>query len=554
MLTQLTIHNFILVDDISLEWQPGMTVITGETGAGKSILMQALRLTLGERSTTSWVRPGAKRAEVITVFDLSTNTQARQWLQELNLDDGNDCILRRTINQDGGSRAWINAVPSALKQLQELSEMLIDIQGQHQHQSLLIPGVQLRLLDDYSRHKQLLEELAVAWRQWQQYQTKLDLAIVKADSNREQLGLLRYQLQEFDQLNLQEGELEKLEQQQKLLSNATQVLEACQNAQMLLRESEHQSLELLLQQIQTLFSDLQERTKSMEAAQTLLQQVSVDIDEAVSLVRDAIDEVEVNPSLLNEVEERITAIFTLARKHQVIPSELQELSNQLRQQLEALKDSQTSQDNLQRQAEHWRSNYLELAQNISQSRAQNATKLGQEINNNLTQLSMEGAEFSIQLTSKSLEQAGSKGMDFIEFIIKTNRGQSYQPIRKIASGGELSRISLAISVITAQTSPLITMVFDEVDAGVGGTTANTIGTFLKDLSQYGQVICITHSPQIASKGNQQFCVSKEAVKELTEIRIELLDSEQRIEELARMSGGAVTPEQARQFAKNMLQP
>lgn len=549
MLTHLSIHNFAIVERLELELDQGMTVVSGETGAGKSIMIDALQLALGGRADSGAVRSGTAKAEIIANFDIRALPRAQAWLdaQELSLDA--ECILRRVITSEGRSRSFINGRNCPLSSLRELGKFLVAIHGQHEHQSLMQKEHHRTLLDNFGAHHRLGAATESSYRKLNILRKSLTTLTSQSAEQQAKIQLLSYQVEELDLLSLQIDEIKLLEQEQHSLSQATQILTSGQQLLDLLDENEDQPVGQQLNQCTMLQAQLPQQNSQVLQAGELINSALIQIEEASSEIRHYLAKVEINPGRLIEVEERLSNIFNLARKHKVEPSELCALHNLLSDELAAINGSDETIAALQQQVQLAEAEYLTSAQKLSKQRAGAATKLNKLINAQLCILGMPNAEFIVSLTpgAQSLN-----GLEDIEFIISTNRGQEAKPLIKIASGGELSRISLAIQVVTAQSNPTATLMFDEVDVGIGGAIAEVVGKLLRQLGEQSQVLCITHQPQVASQGHQHLYVSKQADKKQTHTKVQRIDDRLRITEIARMLGGVDITEKTLDHAREML--
>lgn len=552
MLTHLTIQNFTLVEHLDLDLQAGMTVITGETGAGKSIVLDALGQTLGDRADADRIRAGSERADITASFDVSHHAAARRWLGEHDLlaDNPAECLLRRVLGRDGKSRGYINGRPATLQQLRTLGEMLIDIHSQHEHQSLLQRDTHRRLLDDFGGHADLARQVRQAFRVWQQRQESLDQVRQRSAESEARFQLLSYQVEELDQLALQEGELERLESEQRSLANAGDIL---QNSHRLLAicNDDEQGLLTGLNRALQLFRDFPEKSTALQEAEQLLESARIQVEEAQREIDHHLDQFAADPERLYEVEQRLSLLYDMARKHRIDAGELIDLSQRLAGELSQLQQSEGSIEQLEQACAEALADYRQLAGQLSQKRQKTAAKLAKAVNAQLKQLAMDNAAFSVQLAEQP-ERVSAAGQEDIEFLISTNPGQTPRSLAKVASGGELSRISLAIQVITAQTSATPSLVFDEVDVGIGGATGDVVGNLLRQLGDRGQVICVTHLAQVASKGHHHLQVVKTASKQQAESTLRPLNAEDRVAEIARMLGGLTTSGQSLAHAREML--
>lgn len=539
LLCQLSIRNFTLVDSLDLELHGGLTAITGETGAGKSILLDALSLTLGDRADFDKIRSGAERAEVTAQFNVSGNTQAKTWLETSALESDDDCIMRRIITSSGKSQGWINGQPCTMAQLKELGELLISIHGQHEHQNLLRRSEQRRLLDEYADHPELLLSYTKAWESWQSAREALDQLESDQNASLERIETLERELEELDQLGVAAEEFETLEQEQAQLSHAEDLLGGMYQAQQYLSEGDEVNACQLCLQTQQKLASLPVQTKEVEEVSALVDSALINLQEAASALSHALDRMELDPKRLEQVEQRLSAIFHTARKFRVPPEQLHAHHQDLRDELEKLDNPQKQLEALRAKAKQQHETCLQLAGQLSDNRHKAAQKMAREINTHFSSLAMPGADLLIQVTSDQ-KQLNSTGLDQIEFLICTNPGKSHGPLSKVASGGELSRVSLSIQMVSARSENTPVLIFDEVDAGIGGNTADRVGALLKELGARAQVICVTHLPQVASCATRQLRVEKQVVGEQTSTNIELLGEDTRIEEIARMLGGQLT--------------
>jgi len=551
MLTQLMVSNYAIAERVDLHFSKGMTALTGETGAGKSIVLDALSLAMGGRADAGAVRHGAKRADITASFDISRIPIARQWLEEHELDDKDDCILRRTISKDGRSKAFINGQPCPLSQLKDLGGLLMDIHSQHQHQSLLQKDTHRKLLDEFSGAEDLAEQTRDAWKAWHRTSQKLEQRRQNADEAEAKLQLLRYQVEELDRLALGDGEQEALEQEQAQLSQADAVLHSSHQAALLCTEDETSAADLVRQALQQL-EQLPVDVPALADTIQMLTEAQIQISEAGGNLRHFVEDYEADPARLAEVEERLSAIYQMARKHRITPEELPELHQRLSNELEELDGGEGSLEQLEAEQQALRKRFDELAGQLTAKREQAAAELDQRIAQELAQLSMPAVQFVTKLGRNSNDEPAPHGMEDVEFLVSANPGQPARPLAKVASGGELSRISLAIQVVVAQTSTTPTLVFDEVDVGIGGGTAEVVGRLLRSLGSNGQVLCVTHLPQVAAQCHQHLFVSKFTEQDATYSRIETLDDQGRISEVARMLGGVDMTEHTIAHAREMF--
>ena len=550
MLSHLSIRQFALVEQLDLEFQHGMVVITGETGAGKSILLDALGLALGQRADAGFVRQGAERADVSATFQL--NPQALQWLQQRDLlDEETDVVLRRTISKEGRSRAFINGRSSPLSQLRELSQLLIDIHAQHAHQRLLQPDTVRSLLDNFAGLNTLLQQVSADFRQWQQSAQQLARLRHQSQESEAQKQLLSYQIEELRQLALGETELESLELDHKRLAGAETMLLSGQQARVLCQGDEHSdtaAVQLVWQAIHQLQA-IDDDHPELNDARELLQQGHIQLEEASLSLQRYLEQVDINPHRLQQVESRLSDLFSMARKHQVQPQELYQHWQSLEQQLLQLNVSDEDLEQLQQQIDAYQKAYHQGASQLSQARQQAATQLDQQVGQQLQSLDLGQV---ILRTHISAGKPAQHGIDQVELYVQTNPGTPMGPLAKVASGGELARISLAIQVVTAQSNDTDSIIFDEVDVGIGGGTAERVGRLMRALGETVQVMCVTHQPQVAAQAHQHFQVSKISGDSATHTQIRLLNEQQRCEEVARMLGGIDITQQTLAHAKEMI--
>ena len=554
MLTQLTINNFAIVRQLEIELAKGMSVITGETGAGKSIAIDALGLCLGQRIETSMVREGQERAEICATFFIEPTNPAYQWLQEQELqdpDNPSDCILRRVINADGRSKAFINSTPVSASQLKEIGQYLIHINGQHASQLLLKNDYQLQLVDTFAHHNDLLAQMREDYRAWKNLQTQVKNFQQKVAENEAKKQLLQYQVEELDEFALRPNEYLELEEDQRRLSNSEQLTQLSQSALQLLSENETVSIDSMLYRATQYIDELSELDPRYVSVQTMLNDALIQVQEATSEVQHLASHIEQDPMLLQEIEQRLGQALQLARKHNVKPEELVEWHQKLKAELTALLDFSESEERLILEEKAAFEKMQNTAKQLHESRSQAAEKLAQQVTHSIKGLAMENAEFFIEVNS-DLTKVASNGADNIVFTLRSNLGQQAQPLAKVASGGELSRISLAIQVLTSDQSAIPTLIFDEVDVGISGKTASVVGKLLRQLGDKCQVLCVTHLPQVACHGHHQFNVEKFTVDDKTETKMTALSQEERVPALARLLGGSEITDLALANAQEML--
>lgn len=552
MLTHLTVSNYAIAEHVELPFDLGMTALTGETGAGKSIALDALSLTLGGRADAALVREGSEKADITAVFDVRRIEAATSWLAAHDLDMDGECILRRVIRKDGRSRAYINGQPCPLQDIKQLGGLLMDIHSQHQHQSLLRKETHSQLLDEFTGAGEQAQGVREVFRQWQQASKRLHALQDNQQSRDARVELLRYQVEELDRLALSEDELPSLEQEQQSLANAESILQHSHQAALLASEGEPSAAEMVQQAVQQL-EQLPVATPALEETLQMLQEAQIQLQEAGSNLRHFIDDYELDPQRLAEVEERLSAVYQLARKHRVQPEEIATLHQRLKDELTELDSGEQSAGHLNAEVNRLRDEYEKQAKGLSTVRAEAAERLDRSISEELHQMGMAGTRFVTQLTTNAQGQPAAHGNEEVEFLVSTNAGQPARSLARVASGGELSRISLAIQVVLAQTATIPTLVFDEVDVGIGGAVAEVVGRLLRRLGEKGQVLCVTHLPQVAAQAHQHLFVSKFSEAQATYSRVEKLENTQRVSEVARMLGGVDLTDQTMAHAREMFE-
>ena len=554
MLTQLTINNFAIVRQLNIELLQGMSVITGETGAGKSIAIDALSVCLGQRTEASMLREGQERADICATFHLNSNNPAFQFLQENELQDPDnpeDCILRRIINHDGRSKAFINGIPVSAAQLKEIGQHLIQINGQHASQRLLKNDYQLQLVDNFCQHTALLQQMSLDYQTWRNLQHQVKTFQQKCAENEARKQLLQYQVSELDEFNLKENEYEELEADHLRLSNSEELTQLSQSVLQLLSENETVSADSLLYRAVQHLSELCELDNRYTDVQNLLNEALIQVQEATNEIQSLSSNIEQDPTLLADIEQRLGQTVQLARKHNVKPQDLVALHRRLKAELNELEDFSSSEEMLIQQEQAAHEKMLATATALHQSRQLGAQKLAQQVTKSIKQLAMEHAEFFIELHS-DYDKINANGADNAIFTLQSNLGQSAQPLAKIASGGELSRIALAIQVQASNQTAIPTLIFDEIDVGISGATANVVGKLLRKLSEKCQVICVTHLPQVACHGTHHFSVEKSTVDQKTETKMTALSPQQRVKALAKLLGGSKITDAVLANAQEML--
>ncbi len=552
MLCQLSINNFAIVRFLELDFKPGMTSITGETGAGKSIAIDALGLCLGNRADASTVRPGALKAEVSARFSLDDVPLAKRWLEDNDLELDQECILRRTINSDGRSRAYINGNPVPLTQIKDFGQLLIGIHGQHAHHAMLKSEHQLTLLDSYANHRLLLETVSSSYLRCKLIEKELKILQQTQHERIARKQLLQYQVEELNEFALNKGEFEEIEAEHKKLANGTALVQACKNQLYILQENDQGSVESLINAGITQAQELESYDPDLKSVVNMLNDALIQIQESSSEIEHYLDKLELDPEHFEQLEQRLSKLMQLSRKHQVLPCALYGHHQELLAELNCLDSDEGALIQLEEQVNASKESYLIHAKKLSQSRNRYAKELDKKVTQSIHELSMPKGKFCITVTFNE-ELISPNGCDSIEFQVSTNPGQPLQAISKVASGGELSRIGLGIQVITAKKVSTPTLIFDEVDVGISGPTAAVVGRMLRTLGDSTQVFCVTHLPQVAGNGHQHMFVNKHTKAGKTETSMVSLDKSQRVEELARLLGGDVITSNTLANAKELLQ-
>ena len=551
MLTQLLIRDLAIVTTLELELQNGLTALTGETGAGKSILIDALGLALGERADNGMIRAGSERADVTAVFDIANQASVGAWLREQELDDGDECILRRSLSREGRSRAYINGRPVPLQQLQALGGLLVEIHGQHAHQSLLKNQHQRHLLDAYGGHLALARETASHFKAYQKSRKSYDELVAAASDRASRLDLLQYQQNELAALDLSLEELTTIDQEQRRLSHLDQLRQQCGEIVNGLDEGEPSMRSLLTRFVDQL-SGMQQHDEALMEPREMLESALIQVDESLAFLQGYLSDLELDPAALQAVEERLEVIHDAARKYRVSPEALPQRLSEIEQELNQLEHADIELATLEKQVSEQQQRFQASAAKLSKARRKAAKRLGEEISQGMQNLGMQGGVFSVALSALPEAKAGAGGLEAVEFQVSANPGMPLQALSRVASGGELSRISLAIQVSTIRYSETPTLVFDEVDVGIGGGVAEIVGQMLRTLGESRQILCVTHLPQVAAQAMHHLQVSKSSSKQETRTRIAPLEAEQRIEEIARMLGGVKITDQTLAHAREMV--
>ncbi len=551
-ITNINIIDLAVVKSLDLDLDKGMSVLTGETGAGKSILLTALGLALGDRADSGYVRPESKRAEINIEFDLHDAPSAKQWLLDHELDEDDLCLVRRLINQDGRSKAYINNRPVTLQLLQALSRLLVEIHGQHAHLTLLNSQQQMRLLDQFANNQNLLGQLNEAYKQWRQNDQELTQLIQTRQNQTEREEIIRYQLDELQQLDLDNFNYAEIVTEHQKLANMEQILSSGYQQLDLLYDNEQQSVSQLLGQSANALIELARFSPDMDEIAEQLSDAQIRVSEAAQQLRRFLESQEADPQRMEWLDNQISLIHDLSRKHAAEPENLPETARLLADELDNISHSGERIEFLTQQCHQQHLHYSEIAEQLSEQRRQAADKMAQRISDMIKELGMPQGEFKVELQTKTPETPLLNGLDSVEFLVSANPGLPPKALAKVASGGELSRISLAIQVTTSTDKTTPTMIFDEVDSGIGGGIAEIVGRKMRSLSENRQVMCVTHLPQVAAQAHQHLFVSKNNDSDVTASTVKRLSDKERIEEVARMLGGVNMTENTLAHAAEML--
>lgn len=552
MLTALSISQFAIAEKLNLEFQQGMTAITGETGAGKSISLDALSLTLGARADSQIVRSGCDKADIRAVFDIINLPLVQQWLAENDFADSQpECILRRVITSEGRSKAYINDQPVNLNTLKSLGDKLVDIHSQHAHHQLLQRDQHQALLDAYINDDNLLNKTANLYQQWYTSKKQIKHLLEQQATAEQRKQFLQFQLDDFNTLSLEKDEYEQIEREHSLASSADALLAAYQQTLMLCKEDEKYAILDQLQQCQQLLEPFAEHAAAISEVTGLFDSAAIQVEEAYQSLRAQLRDLENSNYNLPALERRLSDIMTLARKNRVLPNQLLDLQQRLQDELDTISHSDEHLDSLQKNADKQYLAFEQSAKQLSKAREKARKTLEEQVHQQLALLGMAHCRFQVVLNSNT-EKPTQYGFESVEFLISTNPASPAQSLNKIASGGELSRISLAIQVVTAKASTIPVLIFDEVDVGIGGATAEVVGRLLQQLSQTAQIICVTHQAQVASFADQHFLVSKSLQKNGMNTHVKVLDAEQKTQEIARMIGGLEITQATLNHADEMI--
>jgi DNA repair protein RecN (Recombination protein N) len=552
MLSLIRVKNYAVIDEIEVEFGGGLNVMTGETGAGKSILVDALGLALGDRADASTVRRDAERAEISVSFDVPTQHEALRWLAERGLDDDTACTLRRLVGSDGRSRAFINGQPVNLQDLKTLGGLLVDIHGQHAHQSLLDTGNQRALLDADDELAPIARSVAEQFASWHALVEQLENRRSSSAQRQSEIELMRFQVAELEALALEAGEPERLRGERERLANTDRLLSGASAALDALAENEAASAYAAVVLARREIDKLAEVDAELRAPAAALATIEIELREVETTLQHYRDRVEADPTRLAWLDDRLARVRTLARRHAASEDDLPRVLTALRERLAELDGTGEPLETLESRTGEARAQFVAAARRLSGLRAKHAATLSRAVTGLLVELGMPHGEFRVELEEKPIERADATGLERVEFQVKLNPGLPFGSLAKVASGGELSRISLAVEVARSGASPVTAFVFDEVDAGIGGRVADIVGRKLRELSTTRQVLCVTHLPQVASHGEAHYCVVKHTDGKVSRTEVRPLTSKERVDELSRMLGGVEVTARTRAHAAEMI--
>lgn len=555
MLSHLSVKNFAVVKEVNIAFESGMTAVTGETGAGKSIAIDALSLCLGERADAGAVRKDAPKAEIVAHFNLKGHKAALAWLDEQELldEDDDSCFVRRIISREGRSKAFINGTPVSLQQLKQFGQYLIAIHGQNTHLQLLKDDYQRKLVDQYAAHPALLSAVSDNYRLWKQKQSELKNLETQAQQRADRQQLLAYQVQELDEFAIEDGEFTELEIEHRRLSNGQTLLEQAQTSFYNLYENDEGNALSIIQNGLDRLSELEEHDSALTPIIALLNEASIQVEEAARELRSYCDDLEIDPLRLQQVESRYSKAMELARKHTVMPEELFGHHQALAAEFAGLEQDENRLEDLQHEVVEAKDAYRQACEALSASRQIASVKLAEAIQGQIRQMNMPHAVIDIAVDYHPDKTPVASGLDDVTFLVSTNPGQPADKLEKVVSGGELSRIGLAIQVLTSDKHATPTMIFDEVDTGISGPTAAIVGGLLRRLGKVSQVMCVTHLPQVAAQAHNQLFVTKFSDGNTTETQMLPLTKQDRIDELARLLAGDKVTESALANARELLE-
>lgn len=552
MLESLHIRDFAIVKTLELTFAPGLTVLTGETGAGKSILIDALALALGGRADINVIRHGCLRAEVSAAFAVKPSSDAARWLKEHDLEGDAECLLRRVVENERGSKGFVNGRPVPIQMLREIGERLIDIHGQHEHQSLLRRDAQREILDDYAGLGAAVADVGICYSELTALEARRDALTRQSADRGTRLELLQHQVNELETLKLTREEIPTLDEEHARLANGAQLIEGAQTAVQALYDDDEHAVTTQLARIVSRLESLSHVDARLGEVGVLLSEAGIQIEEAAGRLHRYLDALELDPERLQWLEHRISAIHDLARKHRVRAEELLAVLERLRTELSDVEDFDANLARLEQSLTETRRTYMTAAAAVSGKRAEASQKLGREVSRRMHELGMPGGSFEIMLTPLAPGELSPHGLERVEFLVSANTGQPVRPLARVASGGELSRISLALQVVVARLGRIPTLIFDEVDVGVGGRVAEIVGQQLRALAKSRQVLCITHLAQVAALGEHHLQAAKRNHDGVTLAHVQRLTDDERVLEIARMLGGIEISKKTIAHAEDML--
>ena len=553
MLSLITVRNYAVIDEVEVEFQPGMSVLTGETGAGKSILVDALGLALGDRADAGAVRTGCREARISVLFECPQGHPALEWLAERGLDQDRTCVLRRIVSARGRSRAFINNQPATLQDLRSVGSRLVNIHGQGAHQALMHAQAQRGIVDHHGNHLEPASQVAAAFGAWRSCQEEYEAQRQRGADRASELELLRFQVRELENLDYQEGELDTLQEERSRLANVDRLSNSVESALSGLYERDHGSAQELIAQAQRELADARIMDPSLGDAADLLAEAEIQVQEAVRGLISYRVRLEPDPGRLDWVESRLAAIRSLALRHNVEEAELGAVLARLRVRIAAHGNAAETLEAARQRVRQGQDAYFRAAEELSAARLQSAASLSESVGAQMAVLGLPKGRFRADIRRKPQDRADATGLDRIEFQVSLNPGQEFGPLSRVASGGELSRISLALEVVAAGATSIPTLVFDEVDAGIGGGVAEIVGRRLAEIATHRQVLCVTHLAQVASQGGHHYRVLKQSGEQSTRTGVRSLRGDERVEELARMLGGVEITARTRAHAEEMIE-
>ena len=555
MILALSIENFAVVKSVHVDFRHGLSVVTGETGAGKSIAIDGLSLCLGARADANAVRKNCDKASVIAEFDIAALPHVQQWLSELELhqeESPHECVIRRVISAEGRSKAFINGKTVTLAQLKTLGQWLVSIHGQHAHHQLLKPETQLSLLDQFAHHPELLQSVKTSFHAYKKSKHHYEGLLASQQQRQDRCQLLSYQVEELDVFGLQEHEFEQLEIEFKRLSNSQTLLEEAQLSFYRLYDNDDSNALSLVQKCVTELEHLQTHDATLQPIVDILKDSAINIEEAANELRNYCDELDIDPMRMQQAEQRYQQVMEFARKHNVMPEDLFATHQALAAEYNELQQDSGSLEALAQEVDTCYQTYMQFTQALSTSRSKAGKQLADKIVASVAQMNMQYTQLEFAVNYDAKAPINELGLDAIQILVTTNPGQPMDVIEQVVSGGELSRIGLAIQVITSHLNHVPTLIFDEVDTGISGPTASIVGSLLRKLGETTQVMCVTHLPQVAAQGHQQLFVNKLTDGSTTETTMRALDGEQRVRELARLLAGDTLTDTAIANAQELL--